>query len=88
MLHNQRTVIKHAFDVVKGFSVDSDSTLLLAPPLCGVFGFCLAMAGLAAGRPVVMSPAWNADQAARDIVAHRVTHINATDEAVGRSASA
>jgi fatty-acyl-CoA synthase len=80
VLHDQRTVISHAFDVVKGFSLEQDSTLLLAPPLCGVFGFCIAMAALAAGRPAVMSPAWNADQAARDIVAHRVTHINATDE--------
>ena len=80
VLHDQRTVIRHAFDVVKGFSVDRESTLLLAPPLCGVFGFCIAMAALAAGRPSVLSPAWNAEQAAKDIVAHRITHINATDE--------
>lgn len=58
--------------------------MLLAPPLCGVFGFCVAMAALAAGRPVVMSPAWNAEQAAKDIVAHRITHINATDEAAAQ----
>ena len=51
VLHDQRTVIRHAFDVVKGFSIDSASTVLLAPPLCGVFGFCTAIATLAAGRP-------------------------------------
>jgi fatty-acyl-CoA synthase len=45
VLHDQRTVIRHAFDVVKGFSLGPDSALLLAPPLCGVFGFCGAMAG-------------------------------------------
>ncbi len=84
VLHDQRTVIRHAFDVVKGFSIGPESTMLLAPPLCGVFGFCIAMAAFAAGRPVVMSPAWNADQAARDIVAHRITHINATDEAAAQ----
>ena len=84
VLHDQRTVIRHAFDVVKGFSLGPGSTLLLAPPLCGVFGFCGAMAGLAAGRPIVMAPAWSAEQAARDIVAHRITHINGTDEAAAQ----
>jgi fatty-acyl-CoA synthase len=81
VLHDQRTVIGHAFDVVRGFGFDAESTMLLAPPLCGVYGFCSAMAAIAAARPLVMAPAWNAEQAARDIVAHRVTHANGTDEA-------
>jgi fatty-acyl-CoA synthase len=80
VLHDQRTVISHALDVVKAFSVGPDATLLLAPPLCGVFGFCTAMAAFAAGRPIVMAPSWDAGQAASDIVAHRITHINGTDE--------
>lgn len=84
VLHDQRTVIRHAFDVVKGFSIDAGATTLLAPPLCGVFGFCNAMASLAAGRPMVMAPRWDAEQAARDIVLHRVTHINGTDEAAAQ----
>ena len=84
VLHDQRTVISHALDVVKAFSIQSDATMLLAPPLCGVFGFCSAMASLVAGRPTVMAPSWNAEQAARDIVAHRITHINGTDEAAAQ----
>lgn len=84
VLHDQRTVIRHALDVVKAFSIDSEACMLLAPPLCGVFGFCSAMAALAAGRPMVMTPTWNAEQAARDIVAHRVTHANGTDEAAAQ----
>ncbi|HTP60619.1 MAG TPA: AMP-binding protein [Burkholderiales bacterium] len=81
VLHGQRTVIRHAFDVAAAFNFDADATLLLAPPLCGVFGFCSALAMLAAGRPVVMAPSWDAAQAGRDLVAHRVTHVNGTDEA-------
>lgn len=81
VLHDQRTVIRHACDIAAGFAIGPDATLLLVPPLCGVFGFCSAMAALAAGRPLVMAPAWDAEQAARDIVAHRVTHCNGTDEA-------
>jgi fatty-acyl-CoA synthase len=81
VLHTQRSVLSHAVDVTQGFSIGADSVMLLAPPLCGVFGFCSAMAALAAGRPVVMTPAWDAAQAARDIAAHRVTHANGTDDA-------
>ena len=84
VLHDQRTVIRHAFDVVKGFSIGPDATMLLAPPLCGVFGFCSAMATLAAGRPMVMAPMWNAEQATHDIVAHRITHVNGTDDAAAQ----
>lgn len=81
VLHDQRTVLSHAFDVRAGFGLDAQSALLLAPPLCGVFGFCGAMAAMAAGRPFAMAPVWNAEQAARDIVAHRITHAIGTDEA-------
>jgi fatty-acyl-CoA synthase len=81
VLHDQATVIRHAFDVVRGFAIGRDAAVLLAPPLCGVFGFCNALATIAAGRPLVMAPAWNAEQAARDLVAHRITHANGTDEA-------
>jgi fatty-acyl-CoA synthase len=42
------------------------------------------MAALAAGRPLVMAPTWNAEQAARDLVAHRITHCNGTDEALAQ----
>jgi fatty-acyl-CoA synthase len=82
VLHGQQTLIRHGADVVEGFGIGADSVVLLAPPLCGVFGFCSFMAALSAGRPLVMSPAWDAADAARWIDAYRVTHINATDEAV------
>lgn len=84
VVHDQRTVLAHARDVARAFEIGPDAVVLLAPPLCGVFGFCCAMAALAAGRPLVMRPAWDAAEAARDIVAHRVTHANATDEAISQ----
>jgi len=84
VLHDQRTVMAHASDVVRGFRLGTDAVLLLVPPLCGVFGFCSAMAAMAAGRPMLMSPAWDPAQAARDIVTHRITHINGTDEAASQ----
>jgi fatty-acyl-CoA synthase len=84
VLHNQRAVVAHAHDVAHGFGLDADAVMLLVPPLCGVFGFCCALGALAAGRPIVMRPAWDPVQAAADIAAHRVTHANATDEAIAQ----
>jgi fatty-acyl-CoA synthase len=84
VLHDQRTVRAHAADVVRGFDIGTDAVLLLIPPFCGVFGFCIAMAALAAGRPLVISPAWDAADAARDIVVHGVSHACGTDEAAAQ----
>ncbi|MBI1990127.1 MAG: AMP-binding protein, partial [Betaproteobacteria bacterium] len=50
VLHSHRAVIGHALDVAHRFAIGADSLLLLIPPLCGVYGFCSAMAALAAGR--------------------------------------
>ena len=84
VLHDQRTLVAHAFDVVRGFGIDAQSTMLLAPPLCGVFGVSNALAMIAAGRPFAMMPAWDAAAAARAIDTHRATHMNATDDAVAQ----
>ena len=84
VLHDQRTVIAHAADVVRGFGIDASATVLCIPPLCGVFGFNTALAALFAGRPTVTAPAWDPEHAARDIVAHGITHANGTDEAAAQ----
>ncbi len=84
VLHAQRALLDHAFDVVRGFDVDHESTMLLAPPLCGVFGFCCAMSMLAAGRPMITSPHWHPETAARWIDAYAVTHVHATDDAIAQ----
>ena len=84
VLHDQRTLVAHAFDVVDGFGFDERSTMLLAPPLCGVFGVCCALGMIAAGRPLLMMPTWDAALAARMIEAHGATHMNATDDAIAQ----
>lgn len=84
VLHDQQTLIGHAFDVVRGFGLDDASVTFLAPPLCGVFGACNAFASIAAGRPIVMLPAWDANEALAQMDRHGVTHFNATDDAVSQ----
>lgn len=84
VLHDQKTLVAHAFDVVRGYGLDDRASMLLAPPLCGVFGVANAMAMLAAGRPFSMMPAWDAATAARMIDERGHTHMNASDEAIAQ----
>lgn len=84
VLHDQKTLVAHAFDVVRGYGIDATASMLLAPPLCGVFGVANAMTMLAAGRPFSMMPAWDAATAARMIDARGHTHMNASDEAIAQ----
>ncbi len=84
VLHDQKTLVGHAFDVVRGFGLGESSISYLAPPLCGVFGTCNALAAMAAGRPLVTTPSWDAAEALRQIDRHGVTHLNATDDAIAQ----
>ena len=79
--HSQRSIARHAEDVAKSFGLAEDGTVLLqALPYSGVFGFCQAMAALAARRPSVVPAAFDAAEAANLIRERHVTHFNATDE--------
>lgn len=81
VLHSHGSVVAHARDVALGFGYTAaDTVLLQALPFCGVFGFSQAMATLAAGRPLVMLPAFDAAEAARLTDRFRVTHFNAGDD--------
>jgi fatty-acyl-CoA synthase len=84
VLHDQKTLIGHALDVVHGFGLHERSVSFLAPPLCGVFGACNALAAMAAGRPLVLMPSWDAAEAVDQISRHGVTHLNATDDAIAQ----
>ena len=83
VLHDQKTLIRHACDVAAGFGYTAaEAKILLTAPLCGVFGFCNAMAAIAAGRPLVMYPGFDALEAARAVQRHAITHTHATDEMI------
>ena len=83
VLHDQHTVIRHARDVAAGFGYRApEAKILVTAPLCGVFGFCNAMAAIAAARPVVMYPSFDAAEAARAVQRHAITHTNASDEMI------
>ncbi len=75
VLHPQRSILAHAADVAAALALDAPDTVMMpAVPFCGVTGFCQAMAALAAGRPVIGTPAFEPAEAAGQIRRHAVTH--------------
>jgi len=85
VLHGQHGVAAHATDVARVFGYgERDAKTLLPLPLCGVFGFTQAMATLAGGSPQVVMPVFDADEAARLILRHRITGFNGGDDLINR----
>lgn len=81
VVHDQRTVVRHARDVAAAWKLTRHSAVCLVPPLCGVYGFCTALAGWAGGAPVWMRPLWDPAAAAEDIRRGHCTHITGSDDA-------
>lgn len=85
VLHSQASLAIHGSEVARGFDyISGDTVLLQALPLCGTFGLAQAMAGIAAGRPSILMPAFDAGEAARLISRHRVTTFNGSDDMLAR----
>jgi fatty-acyl-CoA synthase len=85
VLHRQYAIAAHADEVARQFGLTRPETVTLqALPFCGVFGFCQAMASLAAMRPMAMMAAFDAAEAVRLCQHDRVTQFNATDDMVDR----
>lgn len=85
VLHPQSSITRHAADMACAFGFETeDAKTLLTVPLCGVFGLCNATATLAAGRPLVMLPTFEAEAAANAIQAHRITHFPAVGDIVAQ----
>lgn len=85
VLHRQFAVAVHHTEAARNFGMEDPETVVFNPlPLCGVFGFSLAITALAAGRPQILQPAFDADAAARLARQFRATHMCATDDMIHR----
>ena len=81
VMHSQRTIAGHARAVAAALGLEETGACLLAAlPFCGVFGFCAAMAALAAGAPAVVVDTFDAPEAVRLVHRHAVTHMFGSDE--------
>ncbi|MGZ5226519.1 MAG: AMP-binding protein [Burkholderiales bacterium] len=85
VLHTQRAIAGHAGHVARAFGFEAaDARILLTIPLCGTFGLTAALGALAAGRPLVMMPTFEARTAAELISRHAVTHFPAAGDIVAQ----
>ncbi|GCL61584.1 AMP-binding protein [Pseudaquabacterium pictum] len=81
VVHTQRTVSLHVQHVAHAMGYHADGVRLLAAlPFGGTFGYVSMLAALAAGKPVVAPHTFDAVEAARLLVAHRITHCFGSDE--------
>ncbi len=81
VLHSQQNATRHAQDVIRAFGMADDaSPLVQTLPLCGVFGFCWAMAAIAAGRPILLEERFSAERCVAAVREHRIPHLVATDD--------
>lgn len=81
VLHDQAGIARHALDVAPGHGYTAEgATLLQILPFCGAFGLAQAVATLAAGRPMVLMPFFDAGEAVRLVNRYQVTHMNGSNE--------
>ncbi|SDB72978.1 AMP-binding protein [Belnapia rosea] len=84
-LHSQAAVVRHAEDVADAFGFREENAVILTMnPLCGVLGFNLSLAALAAGAPQVLPVTFDAERVAEAMLRHKVTHTAGIDEALLR----
>lgn len=85
VLHAHASIALHAADVARNFGHHAPHAVVLQDlPLTGVFGFTGTLAALAAGRPTVLTPAFDAERSVDLLRRHRITHFDASDEMVDR----
>ena len=81
VMHPQRTIVRHALAVATAVGLEErDASLLATLPFCGVFGFCGALAAIAAGAPVVLMDTFDAQAAVNLARRHAITHMFGSDE--------
>jgi fatty-acyl-CoA synthase len=77
--HDHAGVVEHAKNVARTIQLGSGDVMLMALPLCGVFGFVGAVATLGAGATLVLQAAFDADETARLLADRQVTHFYGPD---------
>ena len=85
VLHGHTGITQHAIEVAYHCDLlKPDTVAYLGLPFCGVFGFCQALAALAAGKPTLLESAFDAETAVRLMEKHGVTYFNASDDMIDR----
>lgn len=85
VLHTQQSVVSHAINTAHALDYDAPGSVIkVVTPLCGVSGFGMPPAAIAARAPFVLTPAFEARESLDLIRTHRVTHVHANHEIIRR----
>lgn len=83
VLHSHAGLTRHANEVAVSFGyAGAEGSMLSVMPLCGVFGFNMATAGLAAGIPLVLMNAFDVEYAVELMTRLDVRHMHGTDDMI------
>ncbi|WP_051248594.1 MULTISPECIES: AMP-binding protein [Acidovorax] len=82
IVHGQSNIALHAQDAAASFGIDRDCSVLLALPMCGAFGYTVAMATLAAGARLVLHEAFDPARTASTLQQQPITHMFGTNDMV------
>ena len=85
VLHSQQSIAYHAQNAAQVLGYDAPGTVIqVVTPLSGVSGFGMPFTAIAAQRPFVLMPTFDARLSLDLIRQHRVTHIHANHEIIRR----
>jgi fatty-acyl-CoA synthase len=85
VLHLQRSIAAHAHDTAQALGYTAAGSVIeVVTPLCGVSGFGMPFAAIAARAPCGLSPAFDESQVIDSIDKDRVTHIHANHQIIRR----
>lgn len=80
VLHHQRSVAVHAPESAQRIPFSAEDRVLIALPLCGVFGFNGFMAAIAAGASIWLADRFQAEPIADMVEQHEITSMLGTDD--------
>ncbi len=80
VLHRQRSIVEHSVAVAPFFGYTPDTPMLIALPLCGVFGLNSFSSAIAGNSPIRLATGFDAATAAQLIEQERIVAMNGSDD--------
>jgi len=80
VLHNQSSVAVHSSEIPQRFGYDRRSRIMVALPLCGVFGFNSLLGAIAANSQIWLPDVFEPSSVADAVETHEITALNGSDD--------
>ncbi len=80
VLHRQSSIAEHGIEVASTFPYRADDRVMIALPLCGVFGLTGFVAAVAGGSEIWLPPKFDAADVAATIESVAITSMNGSDD--------